>query len=303
MRSATIRYGVKLGFGIHLHIANKYILYVKADDVLEKAQYEKLYQKNIRMVYVREDEKAGYEAFMKNLETFDIKDKNMSVEEKTQIVTSITKSAVEDMQADPTSAKNFAQTQNAANKQVGLIMDQPSSLEKLLQEAAYDRTAYQHSVNVATIAIGLATWLGATEQICQVVGLGSLLHDIGKQENKIPANLPVEEMTPEQKTLYLEHPRRAAEVLADKKYVSKDVLDIILLHEERLDGKGFPGGVNKLDQIFQVVGLANMYDREVTLMGKNPKAVYESIQVMDPPPYDKDMIDGLKEVLVANHII
>lgn len=294
IRTATLRPNVMLGFDIYLRISGKHLLYVKRVDNIDDNRLNNLHQKNVREVFIGEQDMATYLEFLSVSSNAALKEENMPASMRAQIIGGQSKAVVEDMFANPENKDNYQKTQVAAANQVALLLANPEALEQMIKIANYDSTVYQHSVNVATIAIGLAVRLGAPVETCQIVGIGGLLHDIGRGADNENADKTNEK--------YQQHPRSGAGVLLGKKYISKDVLDIILMHEERIDGKGFPGGVKKLDQIFQVVGLANFYDRLVTLEGKNPHEAYDAIAAIQPLPYEAELIEGLKDVLVANKI-
>lgn len=297
IRTATLRPNVSLGFDIYLLISGKHLLYVKRPDALEEPRYENLIRKEVRQVYISETDAAAYEEFLKVGAGKALSDPVMPLKSRAVIIGGQAKAAVEDMFEDPSRKENYTRTQVAAANQVALLLNHPEALEQMLKIAAHDKTTYQHSVNVATLSIGLAAAMGAPVDVCNIVGVGGLLHDIGKSSREFLAGDQSRREVVEQ------HPRLGAGLLLGKKYISKDVLDIILFHEERIDGRGYPAGLKKLDQIFQVVGLANLYDRMVTIEGRTATEAYDVIRDAKPAPYDTRLIAGLKEVLKANKIL
>ncbi|MEW6057990.1 MAG: HD domain-containing phosphohydrolase [Bdellovibrionota bacterium] len=305
--TATLRPHITLGFDVYLLISGKHLLYVNRNDNIEPERLERLKAKNVRTLYVESKDFEAYERFLKKSATLALNDASMPNQVKAAIITGQSKAAVESMFTDPEKKENYLATQAAAANQVALLQKQPEAIADMLKVASFDKTTYQHSVNVATIAIGIATALEAPEKVREVIGTGALLHDLGRtavsgQSDPNAPPKPVDQMTPEEHEHYLQHPRAGAGRLLDKKHISRDVLDIILLHEERLDGRGFPSGVKKLDQIFQVVGLANLYDRYVTFEGKTPKEAYLAISEMKPLPYEEDLVAALKDVLEGQKI-
>lgn len=287
IRTSLLRPEVSLAFDIYLHISGKHLLYVKRSDSIEEDRLEKLKQKNVRQVYIDENDRAAYEQFVEAGIQAALNEASMPLKTRALIITGEATASLEEMFENPKPKENYERTQRAAANQVGLLLKHPEALEQILALARYDQSVYRHSVNVSAISIGLAARVGAPVQTCNALGLGGLLHDLGKSTQEPDSQ---------------QHPRIGAGLLLNKKYVSRDVLDIILMHEERLDGQGYPAGVKKIDQIFQVVGLANFYDRMVTLEGRDPKYAYETIAKMNPAPYDKRLIQGLKDVLVSNKI-
>jgi putative nucleotidyltransferase with HDIG domain len=300
--TATLRADVVLGFDLYLKISGKNLLYVRRNDNLEQTQQEKLHQKNVREVFIAENDRLAYEEFLRgSLKLALSPDNIMALEDRANIVSGQAKAAVEGMFANPESRENYKAAEQAAAGQVSFLKKFPEALALILERAKSDQSVYQHSVNVASIALGIAHWLEAPEEACDIMALAGLLHDIGKREN--PQMGAEHDDGRPGDSEYLQHARAGASFLVGKPYVSKDVLDIILFHEERIDGKGYPSGVKKLDQIFQVVGLANFYDRLVTIRGWTPEKAFDYIEGMRPHPYEPDLIDGLKEVLVKNKIL
>jgi putative nucleotidyltransferase with HDIG domain len=296
IRTSTLRPNIALSFDIYLLISGRHLLYVKHPDDIEEKRFDHLLEKNVRQVYIDERDLPAYQEFLNASTAQAVNDPSMPLKTRSVILAGQSKAAVEDMFADPDRRENYVRTQSAAAGQVALLLRNPEAIEHMLQIATHDKSTYQHSVNVATLSIGLAASLGAPVETCNVVGVGGLLHDIGKSTREFLQADTTHPMN------YEQHPRLGAGVLLNKKYISKDVLDIILLHEERTDGRGYPAGVKKLDQIFQVVGLANLFDKQVTIEGKDPKTAYDTIFAMNPPPYDRRLITALKDVLVANRI-
>lgn len=271
-----------LGFDIYLRISGRHLLYVKRSDSIEEARLANLHDKRVREVYIDEGDRSAYEEFLEASSMAALKDASLPLRDRSVIISGHSVAAVEDMHADPKPRENYERTRKAAANQVALLLSQPEALEQMLAIAKYDKTVYRHSVNVATLAIALGASLGAPAQTCHVMAVGGLLHDLGKSAGDAEVE---------------QHPRQGAGLLLNKTYVSRDILDIILLHEERLDGKGYPAGVRKLDEIFQVVGLANLYDRLVTLEGADPEHTLEYLKRMRPAPYDPRLIRGLAKVL------
>lgn len=297
IKTASLRPDVPLGFDVYLLISDRHLLYVKRSDGIERERLERLRSKNVRDVFIDDSDRVAYEQFLADGAARALDDESMPLASRSALLAGQSKSAVEQIFDDPTPRENYERIRQAAANHMALLLKHPDALEHTVALARLDKTVYQHSVNVAAISIGLAASVGAPAETCNALGIGGLLHDIGKSIAPSESPVPLDRPGLEQ------HPRQGAGMLLGKKYVSRDVLDIILLHEERLDGKGYPAGVRKLDQVFQVVGLANLYDRRVTLEGVDPRAVYDEISKSKPLLYDQRLIEALKDVLVANNLL
>jgi HD-GYP domain-containing protein (c-di-GMP phosphodiesterase class II) len=106
----------------------------------------------------------------------------------------------------------------------------------------YDEYTFVHSANVAVIASTLAVRLGYSRDRIIEMGVGGLLHDIGKAivgyriVNK-PTELTVEEI----KSL-MEHPHYGYKISENNRNITRFQKQAILFHHERPDGMGYPFG-------------------------------------------------------------
>jgi HD-GYP domain-containing protein (c-di-GMP phosphodiesterase class II) len=98
-----------------------------------------------------------------------------------------------------------------------------------------------HSKRVACHTQVLARHVSQDEVWLQQVYWGSLLHDIGKIA--IPDTILLKEgaLTEEEWSVMRSHPQRGYDIVATVPFMSV-AADIILTHEERYDGSGYPQG-------------------------------------------------------------
>ena len=192
---------VTLGFDVYLQIADKKLLYIKRDDTIEESRIKKLVDKNVIEVYLTEKDYPLYLGYLDSKFKNALQDNKTSVEQKVVLVTAQSKEVVSRMFEEP-NKENYKRTEKAAIDQVELLLKSPQSLEALLMMSRHDHSLYQHSVNVATISIGLGLHLKAPEKVCEHLGIGALLHDIGRMhEGKIISPSEAE---------YNQHPRFGA---------------------------------------------------------------------------------------------
>ena len=103
--------------------------------------------------------------------------------------------------------------------------------------------------------------------------------------------------TAKELTAYKTHPGKSVEALQDKSFAEKDVLELILTHEENISGQGFPNGLTKLNPAQEVLSLCAFYDREVTCLGKDPEEVYNSLMIDQLGNYHLDLLKKFKSFI------
>jgi HD-GYP domain-containing protein (c-di-GMP phosphodiesterase class II) len=130
---------------------------------------------------------------------------------------------------------------------------------------AKDKYTHGHSERVAFISRWIAEKLSEQEQLDEDqinrVYLAGLLHDIGKigiEEVVLRKN---GKLTDEEYDRIKQHPSIGAGILHEIKQM-RDVIPGILSHHERVDGKGYPGGLvgDQIPLTGKIVQLADSFD-------------------------------------------
>jgi len=118
---------------------------------------------------------------------------------------------------------------------------------------------YCHTMMVAGHAATFSKALGMSRQEQYLMGLGGLVHDLGKV--KIPLSILDKpgKLTPSERDLVNKHPIYSKEILETRPEIPKPVVDMALWHHEFADGSGYPQGLSG-DQIPERVRLITIVD-------------------------------------------
>lgn len=101
-----------------------------------------------------------------------------------------------------------------------------------------------HSIRVSSLAGRIAEALGLSPNRQKDVETAAKLHDIGKIDAVYSEIIrKPEHLTQEELTVIQSHSVRGFELLAELSSLSKNVLDGVRSHHERVDGKGYPDGL------------------------------------------------------------
>jgi putative nucleotidyltransferase with HDIG domain len=120
-------------------------------------------------------------------------------------------------------------------------------LDGLISALDYRDTETQwHSRRVSLYARRLAEEIGLTGGALDVVEQGALLHDIGKIGVRDSILLKPGPLTPDEWVEMRKHPEFGYRMLAKMPYLHEAAL-IVLQHQERWDGKGYPQGLTGED--------------------------------------------------------
>ncbi|RNB56851.1 HD-GYP domain-containing protein [Brevibacillus gelatini] len=159
-------------------------------------------------------------------------------------------------------------------KEMGLHFQQAFSsiLDDLMQNeqmvghlttiSSHSPSLYHHSVNVSVLATAVGMSLGYNRTQLMNLGIGAMLHDIGKVS--LPEELlqKKERWNAEEQELAKQHTTLGFNLLRKQPDISLLSAHICLQHHERLNGSGYPQGLvgKQIHEFAQIVGLCDIYD-------------------------------------------
>lgn len=135
-------------------------------------------------------------------------------------------------------------------------------LSLLTDVFSYDEYIFTHSLNVTMYSLVIGTKLGLNKSQLDLLGLGALLHDVGKMivPNRI-LDKP-ERLTDEEYELIKQHTTAGYEILKEVPNIHTDVAICALQHHERMDGSGYPKGILGKDMHLysKIIAISDVFD-------------------------------------------
>lgn len=153
---------------------------------------------------------------------------------------------------------NFEPIKNVSEKFVNSLDRNPNALLCMTHLRQKDAYLLEHSLNVGILMGAFAQSLELDPDVVSELALAGMLHDIGKIEipDEIlhkPARLTDEEMT-----VMKGHVVKGLEVLKTMDGITERLFHVVAQHHERLDGSGYPMGLNDAD--------INIYGRMIAIV-------------------------------------
>lgn len=184
-----------------------------------------------------------------------------------------------------------------------IILTDESALLGLTLLKSYDNYTYNHSVNVAIFCLAFGKQLGLEGDVLRRVGLGGLLHDVGKARTcedivKKPGALTDEEMRVMQR-----HPELGAEITQAMRGIDPETAEIVLHHHIRFDGTGYPllPTGREVHPHSQIVALSDCYDALTTTRAyqksRHPSEAVRLMRRMAGKAYAPEAIASFTEMV------
>lgn len=126
----------------------------------------------------------------------------------------------------------------------------------------HDNYVFTHSLNVTLYSLSIGLKLGLSQKDLEILGLGGILHDIGKMlvPNEIlfkPGKLSSEEFSEMKR-----HATYGFDILRNMQTIPLIVAHCAFQHHERLNGSGYPRGI-KSEEIHlfgKILAVADVFD-------------------------------------------
>lgn len=157
------------------------------------------------------------------------------------------------------------------------VKEQRERLEKKMLEtitslvnALEAKDPYQegHSKQVKEIALEIADKLEYTKKEKEMLSYACMIHDIGKVGIPDSILMKPETLTEKEYAIMKKHPE-IGEFIINPSIRNKKILNAVLHHHERFDGKGFPDGLKgkKIPESARILAIA---DSLSAMMSKRP---------------------------------
>lgn len=300
-RVSTLRGDQKIDFNAYVRINEKFILYVRRGDSFEGKRINKLKEKKLKQLFLKPDEEHLYRTYLeRNIEMAYNKNSGKTIENRAEIIQGSQQSNTEEVFDNPFSAAAYNEAKSSAEKFANFLQSEDDAFGAMMNLQNVDQNIAHHGVTVSTISTMLANRLGTLDtKILNLMTLGALLHDFDHHHNGLQMNKPIAQFTPAEMEKYKNHPRAGAQAVQDKKHFDQLVIKIIMQHEERIDGSGFPLGIREKDiePASVIVGLCNSLDRLITFEGVNKANAYKELMINKVGKYPLGQIKVLGELM------
>ncbi|MFQ5431153.1 MAG: HD-GYP domain-containing protein [Nitrospinota bacterium] len=133
------------------------------------------------------------------------------------------------------------------------------SLSRIKQKDEY---TFMHSVSVGVLTVSFCKTLGLNRQIMNQIGLGAILHDVGKMKVQQDILNKRGTLTDEEFELMKDHVVQGRKILEETADLPAPAMAVAVEHHERLDGSGYPDGLKgeEISLYGQMAAIVDVYD-------------------------------------------
>ena len=183
------------------------------------------------------------------------------------------------------------------------ILKRKNSLLALTMIKSYDEYLFNHSVNVGILTMALGETLKLDLASLRELGLGALLHDIGKIRIPESVTRKLLDLTEEEWHLIKTHPEEGVRILQQMGVRSEIVLRVVKEHHVRFDRKGYPtlGEKEDVHPYSMLVTISDSYDAMTTVRpyrpAFEPSQAIAKMKSLSGSVFDPQMLHRFVEML------
>jgi HD-GYP domain-containing protein (c-di-GMP phosphodiesterase class II) len=151
---------------------------------------------------------------------------------------------------------------HTVNDIVQKVINNESVFMQLIGIRDIDSYTFLHSVDVCIYSVITGKNLGFSQNELTELGIGAVLHDIGKCKIPLEILLKPGRLTEEEFHIMKLHSIYGHEIISNTSGLSKRIANIACQHHEKWDGTGYPLGISnfQIDKFSRIVIAADIYD-------------------------------------------
>lgn len=246
-------------------------------------------------IVIKKSDIPLYHAYLNSL----LGEKGVSGKNKSHIKAAVIKEnskiVIKDLLDDPRSGEKVKESNILVNNMIDCILENRDAIYNLLTLRGYDYYTYTHSVNVGALSIGLGIAINLQRDDIEKLGMGAILHDIGKSAISHEILNKQGKLDDFEYKVMRNHVIEGEKILRTHKEVPEESFAAVLQHHEKLTGKGYPFQLsgNDIKLFGRITAIADCYDALTTQRPYKPAFTpfYAlSIIAKETGDYDPDLL-------------
>ena len=224
---------------------------------------------------------------------------------RAQVIHQRTRMQLDSMFNDARMGKNIdiIGAKEVVSEMVESVVRNPDAQLWLTNLRKRDEYTAIHSMNVCIFALTFARYLGLTSDEMNELGVGALLHDIGKM--RVPLEILNKEgsLTEQERSVVKQHAKHGYEILKNSEGIPAIAIEIAYSHHERKQGTGYPRGLSEKDihLYARIVAIVDVYDAitsdRVYHHGMNTLTALENMFKWRESDFDRDLVESFIQCL------
>ncbi len=281
--------GSQCAFDLYVQLpSNRYLKLLQAGESFDPKRLETFLSKGVTHFYIRKDSQERYLAFCDTVATSLLKSQRATVDLRVSHTLNHGQETLSFLKNYGLSETSLGYVTHYIDNLSDLVKTLNTNPDAQLSGFLADLAGYEHGVSASMLASLLIKPLDIqSSQALRVVGVATLLHDIGLSQ--LPPETRDEDeskMSKEVLAQYHQHPIIGAESLRPVPGIEPAAIQAVAQHHERRNKKGFPSrvGAGHINRIAEIVGICDEFSRLIKRATTDPSI--HPLKVMELMVFD-----------------
>ncbi len=243
--------GTKIEFDLYLKSGSNgqsnYVLFSRGDELFSPERREELMSRDEQKLFISSDDTGKYLKYQEENLRHIIEDDTKSSQEKSGVLYQVAENLTEELLDNPRSGQHIERTSSWVGNTVHHILENENTFSSMFKVITHDYRIYTHSVNTSVIGLLFGKYLSLKQEELNCLGMGLLLHDIGKTTVPPTVIRKRGKLTVNEFQEMKKHPKAGLELLGHRGDVDARSLKVVIQHHENNDGTGYPYGIGGSD--------------------------------------------------------
>jgi len=260
-------------FRVFIRQAGRFVLYAAENEQFTPRHRQKLHDAGVTEVYIRGEQRPDFNHYIEKHLPQILTDEKIPVPERAKVLYGTAESVVRDVfetrLPKGLGKREYSRVVSLVERALEFLASN-ESLRAIAALTSHDYSVHTHNVQVFVYTAAILQTMKVDEYTMVQAGIGALLHDIGKTRVPIEILSKPGPLTPDERLVINTHPVKGVALCQDAG-LTPTAMQGILLHHERVDGSGYPGGLTDtlIPDHVKVLTVADVYD---ALTSKRPYA-------------------------------
>lgn len=269
-------------FDLFLRIGDHFILYGSSGYKWCRDELQGLLRNGLTHFLVRPQDQRKIKVYEK-ISTLPKMQKDEAPHKRIQSITDVASTFIQYLYEEPITPACVAKAKEIGVAIIDCMQEDKACIQAISGLGDHDYYTYRHSARVAVYSVAIAIQMGLTDrEKLTEIALGGIFHDVGKKEISKEILNKTGALTEMEWKLMLSHPSLGFLAVANSvlTYVPRE---IILHHHEKMDGSGYPDGLDKTGLLMEVkiATVADIFDALTsTRTYQNKRTRFESLDFM-----------------------
>lgn len=167
----------------------------------------------------------------------------------------------------------------------------------------YDEYIFTHSLNVTLYSLAIGQRLQLSPRELETLGLGAILHDVGKMKVRTEILMKPGRLTEEEYIEMKNHSEFGFRMLKEVRSLSLLVAHCAYQHHERINGTGYPRGIkgSEIHLFGKIIAVADVFDavtsnrvyRKAMLPHEGLEILYAGVGTL----FDPQVVDAFRKAV------